>query len=52
MTRAISMIVYDFDGVLTDNKVYFSQDGQEMVVRHRGDGWWIGEIGKLGINQY
>lgn len=51
MTRAISMIIYDFDGVLTDNKVYFSQDGQEMVVCHRGDGWWIGEIGKLGINQ-
>ncbi len=34
----IKAIVFDFDGVFTDNKVYVSQDGQEMVRCDRGDG--------------
>ena len=27
----IELIAYDFDGVLTDNKVYLSEDGVESV---------------------
>lgn len=34
-TRAI---VFDFDGVLTDNMVYTDQDGRESVCCSRGDG--------------
>jgi len=45
------LIVYDFDGVMTDNKVYVDQDGKEMVQVNRGDGLAISEINKLGINQ-
>ena len=45
------LIVYDFDGVLTDNRVSVSESGQETVMCHRGDGWWIQKISELGIKQ-
>lgn len=35
---AIDAIVFDFDGVLTDNSVYLDQDGREMVRCSRADG--------------
>ena len=47
----IKLIVYDFDGVMTDNKVYVDQDGKEAVQVNRGDGLGISEIKKLGIEQ-
>ena len=34
----IHTIVFDFDGVFTDNKVYVDQDGREMICCDRGDG--------------
>lgn len=34
----IHTIIFDFDGVFTDNKVYVSQDGLELVRCDRGDG--------------
>jgi 3-deoxy-D-manno-octulosonate 8-phosphate phosphatase (KDO 8-P phosphatase) len=34
----VSLIVFDFDGVLTDNKVYVFQDGSEAVACNRADG--------------
>lgn len=32
------LIVFDFDGVFTDNRVYVSEDGSESVMCNRGDG--------------
>ena len=34
----LQAIVFDFDGVLTDNRVYVDDNGREMVCCHRGDG--------------
>jgi N-acylneuraminate cytidylyltransferase len=34
----IEMLVFDFDGVFTDNRVYVFQDGREAVACNRGDG--------------
>lgn len=45
------LVVYDFDGVLTDNRVFVFQDGTEAVACNRSDGWYIGEIRKLNIEQ-
>ena len=45
------LIVYDFDGVMTDNKVYIDQDGREMVQVNRSDGLGVAAIKKLGIEQ-
>ena len=47
----IKLIVYDFDGVMTDNKVYIDQNGLEMVQVNRADGLGVLEIKKLGIVQ-
>ena len=51
MKKKIKLIVYDFDGVMTDNKVYIDQNGNEMVQVNRADGLGIAEIKKLGIKQ-
>ena len=45
------MIVYDFDGVMTNNKVYLDETGKELVQVNRADGLGISEIKKLGIKQ-
>ena len=45
----IDLLILDFDGVLTDNRVYVTQDGQEAVACHRGDGWGIGLLKNAGL---
>ena len=47
----IELIIYDFDGVMTDNKVYVDQNGNEMVQVNRADGLGVAGIKKLGIDQ-
>jgi N-acylneuraminate cytidylyltransferase len=42
-------IIFDFDGVFTDNKVYVDQDGRETVRCDRGDGMGIEMLKKAGI---
>ena len=49
--QEISLLVYDFDGVMTDNKVYVNQKGEETVQVNRGDGLGVAEIKKFGIEQ-
>ena len=48
---SFKLLVYDFDGVLTDNKVFVDQQGNEMVQVSRADGLGIAEIRKLEIQQ-
>jgi len=47
----IKLFVYDFDGVMTDNKVYVDQQGNETVQVNRGDGLGVSEIKKMGKRQ-
>ena len=47
----IDLIVYDFDGVMTDNKVFIDQNGRESVAVNRSDGLAISEIKKKVIEQ-
>ncbi|OEJ63837.1 KdsC family phosphatase [Magnetovibrio blakemorei] len=35
---SIDLLVFDFDGVLTDNRVYVLEDGHEAVACNRSDG--------------
>ena len=49
--KSIKLIIYDFDGVMTDNRVYINQNGDEIVKVNRADGLGISEIKKLGIEQ-
>ena len=51
LKNKIKLVVYDFDGVMTDNKVYIDQNGNEMVQVSRADGLGVAEIKKVGIKQ-
>ncbi len=37
LPEKVSLIVFDFDGVMTDNRVWVDQDGREMVAANRSD---------------
>jgi YrbI family 3-deoxy-D-manno-octulosonate 8-phosphate phosphatase len=45
----IEMVVFDFDGVMTDNRVMVTENGGEAVYCHRGDGWGIARLREAGI---
>lgn len=45
----LQLLILDFDGVLTDNRVLVSQDGSESVWCHRGDGHAILRLTQEGV---
>ena len=47
--RNVRLLVLDFDGVLTDNRVWVSEDGKEWVAANRSDGYGIGLLLARGI---
>jgi len=42
--KDIALVVFDFDGVMTDNRVQVHQSGDEAVWCHRGDGMGIARL--------
>ncbi len=44
LPKRIGAVVFDFDGVFTDNRVHVSQNGIESVSCHRGDGMGIASL--------
>jgi len=49
LPQPLAAIVMDFDGVLTDNRVWVDQDGREAVSCHRGDGWALARLREAGV---
>lgn len=49
LPKKVEAVIFDFDGVFTDNRVYLSEDGKEMVCCNRSDGWGIGNLHKAKI---
>jgi 3-deoxy-D-manno-octulosonate 8-phosphate phosphatase (KDO 8-P phosphatase) len=47
MLDTIDAFVFDFDGVLTNDKVYVGEDGKEWVSCHRSDGLAFDVLKKL-----
>jgi len=45
----IGLVVFDFDGVFTDNRVYTAQDGTEMVTCDRSDSLGIDRLRRLNV---
>ncbi len=45
----VAMVVFDFDGVFTDNRVYVFQDGREAVACNRGDGMGLSLLHASGL---
>ncbi len=48
--EAVSLVVFDFDGVMTDDRVWVDQDGVESVAANRGDGMGIEMLLNAGFN--
>ncbi len=49
MPEKIDLIICDFDGVLTDNRVWVDQDGRESVAAFRSDSLRVKELRSIGI---
>jgi N-acylneuraminate cytidylyltransferase len=49
MPKNIKLLVLDFDGVLTDNRVWVDQNGVEAVAANRSDSYGLGLLRKAGI---
>ncbi len=45
----IGLLVFDFDGVFTDNRVYVFEDGHEAVACSRGDGMGVSLLRTAGV---
>lgn len=49
LLSSIKLLLLDFDGVLTDNRVLVGQDGKESVLCDRSDGFGIEMLKRAGI---
>lgn len=49
LPEKVELLVLDFDGVLTDNRVWVDEAGHEQVAAHRGDGWGLARLREAGI---
>ncbi len=49
---AIDAVVFDFDGVLTNNKVFVDQDGREIVCCSRADGLAFDILQKIPLKLF
>jgi N-acylneuraminate cytidylyltransferase len=47
--EGIQLLVVDFDGVMTDNRVFVDENGRETVACHRGDGWGLARLREAGV---
>lgn len=46
---AVQFVVFDFDGVFTDNHVIVGEDGRESVVCSRADGLGLAALRRVGV---
>ena len=49
MPANVRLLVLDFDGVLTDNRVWVDQDGREMVAANRSDSLGVNLLRQAGV---
>jgi len=49
LPETVKLLVLDFDGVLTDDRVWVDEGGNEMVAAHRGDGLGLVMLRESGV---
>jgi N-acylneuraminate cytidylyltransferase len=47
--ETVRLLILDFDGVLTDNRVWVDQEGREMVAANRSDSLGISRLRQVGV---
>jgi N-acylneuraminate cytidylyltransferase len=46
------LVVFDFDGVMTDNRVWVGEHGEEWVACNRSDGIGLDKLRRLGLDLF
>jgi YrbI family 3-deoxy-D-manno-octulosonate 8-phosphate phosphatase len=49
LPRELDAVIFDFDGVLTDNRVWIDEEGRELVRCDRGDGLGLARLREAGV---
>lgn len=49
LPETVRLVVMDFDGVLTDNRVWVSEDGHEQVAAYRSDSMGLNMLRSAGV---
>jgi len=47
--KRVNLVVFDFDGVMTDNRVWVGEDGYEQVAANRSDSLGLAALRKTGV---
>jgi YrbI family 3-deoxy-D-manno-octulosonate 8-phosphate phosphatase len=48
--RAVRLVVFDFDGVFTDNRVWVNERAEEAVACCRADGFGLRRLAEAGVD--
>jgi YrbI family 3-deoxy-D-manno-octulosonate 8-phosphate phosphatase len=49
LPERVDLIVFDFDGVMTDNRVWVNEEGREMVAAYRSDSTGLSRLRQHGV---
>lgn len=49
LPQRVDLVVLDFDGVMTDNRVWVNEEGREMVAANRSDSLGLGYLRHEGV---
>jgi N-acylneuraminate cytidylyltransferase len=49
LPERIDLVVFDFDGVMTDNRVWVDENGHEQVAANRSDSEGLAQMRKAGV---
>ncbi len=52
MPEKVDLLVTDFDGVISDNRVWVNRDGLESIAANRSDSHGIGLLRKAGVETF
>ena len=49
LLRRVRLVVFDFDGVFTDNRVWVNEAGEELLAFSRSDGLGLRRLDEVGV---
>jgi N-acylneuraminate cytidylyltransferase len=49
LPESLEWVILDFDGVMTDDRVWVDEEGREAVAASRSDGWGLARLMESGI---
>ncbi len=50
LPEQVDLVIFDFDGVMTDNRVWVDENGREMVAAYRSDSMGLSQLRKTGTD--